>query len=130
MDKLHIALIGLLGISIVFLGIGFIGQSSDKGRTITGNAVLGEIPNQETNDDLELYYTDVTGYHIYYYLGAEGIQMINSVPVENEISNEIICEDTCSKKCALHSLALASWEVINEGTIKVTGEKYCSCGCY
>ncbi len=88
MDKLHISLIVLLGIAIVFLGIGFI-----KDTPIISN-------NENTQkEEYDTWSTDITPFHLNNIADHDWIAQQKTINETYISGSELTCLNICGNRC-------------------------------
>ena len=119
MDRLHLTLLGLLGISIVFLGI----------VAIQGSPVV-KI-DDVTKDPSETWSVKITPDHLNNIADGEWVGRLRLISESNITGSDLICLNICGNRCLWLGYTYKN-HTVEQGTY-LWGDKenaICSCSCY
>jgi hypothetical protein len=120
MDRLHVALIVLLGISIVFLGIGFF-QSQ----------IITEVSANTIKEEPKIWSTDITPDHLNKIADNEWLGRLKLTSTSEISGDDLLCLNICGNRCIWLGYSYESHSVYPGSFL--WGDKVnpiCSCSCY
>lgn len=121
MDKYHVALIILLGISIIFLGLSAISKDDQT---------LPKLTNTENMKDPEIWSGKITADDVNNIADADWRTRLRTIDTEKIAGSESLCLNMCGIRCLWLGYSYKNHEILGTALWGDNETPICSCDCY